>query len=51
MSEGGSGTPVPDLSIEVDALDTAFSKMTKGGFQIEYGPVVESWGLRRLLRP
>jgi catechol 2,3-dioxygenase-like lactoylglutathione lyase family enzyme len=23
-TEGGSGTPVPDLSIEVDDLDTAF---------------------------
>lgn len=47
MSEGGSGTPVPDLSIEVDELDTALSKMTKGGFQIEYGPAVEPWGVRR----
>ncbi|NUS68657.1 MAG: glyoxalase, partial [Ensifer adhaerens] len=24
-SEGGSGTPVPDLSIEVDDLDAAFT--------------------------
>ena len=47
MSEGGSGTPMPDLSIEVDDLDTAFSKFKKGGFEIEYGPVVEPWGVRR----
>jgi catechol 2,3-dioxygenase-like lactoylglutathione lyase family enzyme len=47
MSEGGSGTPVPDLSIEVDDLDIAFSKFKKGGFEIEYGPVVEPWGVRR----
>lgn len=47
MSEGGSGTPVPELSIEVDDLDIAFSKFKKGGFEIEYGPVVEPWGVRR----
>jgi len=47
MSEGGSGTPVPDLSIEVDDLDTAFRKFQQSGFAIEYGPVVEPWGVRR----
>jgi catechol 2,3-dioxygenase-like lactoylglutathione lyase family enzyme len=47
MSEGGSGTPVPDLSIEVDDLDIACGTFKKGGFDIEYGPVVEPWGVRR----
>lgn len=47
MSEGGSGTPVPDLSIEVDDVDIAFAKFKKGGFEIEYGPAVEPWGVRR----
>jgi catechol 2,3-dioxygenase-like lactoylglutathione lyase family enzyme len=47
MSEGGSGTPVPDISIEVDDVDVAFSKFKSGGFEIEYGPVVEPWGVRR----
>jgi catechol 2,3-dioxygenase-like lactoylglutathione lyase family enzyme len=47
LSEGGSGTPVPDLSIEVDDLDIAFNKFKKGGFDIEYGPVGEPWGVRR----
>jgi catechol 2,3-dioxygenase-like lactoylglutathione lyase family enzyme len=47
MSEGGSGTPVPDLSIEVDDLDTAISNCKERGFRIEYGPVVEPWGVRR----
>lgn len=47
MSEGGSGTEVPDLSIEVDDLETAHAKLEKAGFQIEYGPVVEPWGVRR----
>ena len=46
-SEGGSGTPVPDLSIEVDDVDTAFARMKAAGFAIEYGPVDEPWGVRR----
>ena len=46
-SEGGSGTPVPELSIEVDDVDTAFERMKAAGFAIEYGPVDESWGVRR----
>ena len=47
MREGGSGTPVPDLSIEVDDLDTALAGMRKAGFAIEYGPADEPWGVRR----
>jgi catechol 2,3-dioxygenase-like lactoylglutathione lyase family enzyme len=47
MSEGGSGTPVPDLSIEVDDLDGALKEFRNGGFPIEYGPVIEPWGVRR----
>ncbi|ANL42601.1 UNVERIFIED_ORG: catechol 2,3-dioxygenase-like lactoylglutathione lyase family enzyme [Rhizobium esperanzae] len=46
-SEGGSGTPVPDLSIEVDDLDAAFTAMSAAGFSIEYGPADEPWGVRR----
>lgn len=45
--EGGSGTAVPDLSIEVDDLDAALIKMRDAGFRIEYGPVNEPWGVRR----
>ncbi|MPW21452.1 glyoxalase [Paraburkholderia sp. CNPSo 3157] len=45
--EGGSGTPVPDISIEVDDVDAAFSAMKAAGFAIEYGPVDEPWGVRR----
>src|SRR5215468_3647350 len=47
LSEGGSDTPVPDLSIEVDDLDTAFERMQAAGFPIEYGPAEEPWGVRR----
>jgi catechol 2,3-dioxygenase-like lactoylglutathione lyase family enzyme len=46
-SEGGSGTPVPDLSIEVDDVDTALAAMRQAGFLIEYGPANELWGVRR----
>jgi catechol 2,3-dioxygenase-like lactoylglutathione lyase family enzyme len=46
-SEGGSGTPVPDLSIEVNDLDTALQRMKKAKVAIEYGPADEPWGVRR----
>ncbi len=46
-SEGGSGTPVPDLSIEVDDLEEALTRMKKAKIAIEYGPVDEPWGVRR----
>jgi len=45
--QGGSGTPVPDLSIEVDDVDEALEGMTVVGFAIEYGPADEPWGVRR----
>ena len=45
--EGGSGISVPDLSIEVDDLDAVHRRAVAGGFVIEYGPVVEPWGIRR----
>ena len=46
-SEGGSGTSVPDLSIEVDDVDCALERMREAGIAIEYGPVDEPWGVRR----
>ncbi|PCF93897.1 VOC family protein [Vreelandella nigrificans] len=46
-SEGGSGTPVPDLSIEVDNLDAALERVQNQNIEIEYGPVSEPWGVRR----
>ena len=47
MSEGGSGTAVPDLSIEVDDVEEALSRVRKAGITIEYGPAKEPWGVRR----
>lgn len=46
-TEGGSGTPVPDISIEVDDLDGALERVEDAGVPIEYGPVDEAWGVRR----
>jgi catechol 2,3-dioxygenase-like lactoylglutathione lyase family enzyme len=46
-SEGGSGTPVPALSIEVDDLEAALARLRQAGFPIEYGPADEPWGVRR----
>lgn len=46
-SEGGGGTPVPDLSIEVDDLDEALRRVEHGRIPVLYGPVTEPWGVRR----
>lgn len=46
-AQGGSGTAVPDLSIEVDDLETALTRFRSSPFPIEYGPVTEPWGVRR----
>ena len=46
-TEGGSGTPVPDISIEVDNLDEVYQRALVGGFPVEYGPADEPWGVKR----
>ena len=46
-SEGGSGTPVPDLSIEVDDLAPVHRRVIAAGLRVEYGPVTEPWGVQR----
>lgn len=46
-SEGGSGTPVPDLSIEVDDVDAIYQKVKELGHPIEYEITDEPWGVRR----
>ena len=46
-SEGGSGTPVPDLSVEVDDLDEVHRRAVAPGLTIEYGPGAEPWGVTR----
>jgi hypothetical protein len=39
--EGGSGTAVPDLSVEVDDLDEALRRVRAAGLVVEYGPTSE----------
>ena len=46
-TEGGSGTDVPDLSVEVDDVDEAFRRTRGGGFEITYPLTDEPWGVRR----
>ena len=46
-SEGGAGTPVPDLSIEVDDVDAVHLRAVAQGHKIIYGPIDEPWGVRR----
>ncbi|WP_394065074.1 VOC family protein [Alcaligenes sp. WGS1538] len=46
-NQGGSDTPVPDLSIEVDDLQEALERVRRAGIPIEYGPSLEPWGVRR----
>jgi predicted enzyme related to lactoylglutathione lyase len=44
MKEGGSGTAVPDISIEVDDVDDAYKRMKEEKFKIEYHITDEPWG-------
>ena len=46
-SQGGSGAPVPDLSVEVDDLAEVLARAEAAGLLPEYGPVTEPWGVRR----
>ncbi len=47
-SEGGAGTPLPALSIEVEDLACVIAACRDLAVPIEYGPVDEPWGVRRL---
>lgn len=46
-SEGGNGTDLPHLSIEVDDLDDVLARARAMMVPIDYGPVDEPWGVRR----
>jgi len=46
-AEGGSGTPVPAVSIEVDDLDACHDRALAAGGTVTHGPVAEDWGVRR----
>eukprot|EP01132_Coremiostelium_polycephalum_P012027 gene12027-14711_t len=46
-SEGGSGTPLPSLSIEVDDVDIIYQRAKAAGLEIPYDITNEPWGVRR----
>ena len=46
-TEGGSGTPVPDISIEVDDVDAVYQRAMERGCAITYPLTDEDWGVRR----
>ena len=46
-SEGGSGTSVPDISIEVDDVDAVYARSKELGHEIAYELTDEPWGVRR----
>lgn len=46
-TEGGNGTPVPELSIEVEAIGELYEQMKTAGFEIVYPFTEEEWGVKR----
>lgn len=44
---GGSGAPVPHLSIEVDDLDAVHARATAQNLEMIYPLTQEPWGVRR----
>ncbi len=46
-SQGGSGPPGPDLSIEVDNVDAGYRRANEIGCRVIYDLTDEPWGVRR----
>lgn len=46
-NEDGSGTSVPDLSIEADNLAEAYQRVLHAGLSIQCGPAKEPWCVER----
>lgn len=47
MSEGGAGTDVPAISIEVDNVDAVYLAALGHGYEIVHPLTDEEWGVRR----
>lgn len=47
MSEGGAGTDVPEISIEVDDVDEVHAAAMASGYEIVHPLTDEAWGVRR----
>ena len=45
--EGGAGTDVPDVSIEVDNIEEVYENARTFGAEITYDLCDEEWGVRR----
>src|SRR5690606_28088889 len=45
--EGGAGTEVPDISVEVDNVDEVYAQAQALGYEIVYNLTCEPWGVRR----
>ena len=46
-SSGGSGTPVPNLSVEVDDVEAVYAIACEANFEIVYPLTTEPWNVRR----
>jgi predicted enzyme related to lactoylglutathione lyase len=46
-SQGGSGAPVPDMTIEVDNIDALYAKVQALGHVLPYPLTEEPWSVRR----
>jgi uncharacterized glyoxalase superfamily protein PhnB len=46
-SQGGAGTGVPDVSIEVDDVDRVHNAALRSGYEIVHPLTDEDWGVRR----
>jgi len=42
-----AGAPVLDVSVKVDNVDEVHQRAATARFKIEYGPMTESWSVRR----
>ena len=51
MSEGGSGTAVPDMSIEVDNVEEALNESPERGYRYRIRPGDRAVGSAQILRP
>ena len=46
-SQGGAGSPVPDITVEVEDVDEVYERARAMGVTISYPICDESWGVRR----
>ena len=47
LSEGGSGAPVPDISIEVNDVNDVYRRAREMGCEVVHELTDEPWGVRR----